>query len=433
MLLLPSACGAMRESGDRVSRPSLRFVDLFAGVGGFHLGLSDLGHHCVFASELDPELRRIYERNFELTPHGDIRQISAIDVPAHDVLCAGFPCQPFSLAGKKAGTTCPSSGKLIDDVFRIVEHHKPNYIFLENVPNILTIADGSFWRHIQNKLSSFGYSVKFKIYSPLQFGFPQQRYRLFVVASRIGLGAFDWPDPKIPVTPLTTFILDDPEDVRHIEPAKLSVLEMWNGLLPELNEFSSLTLMASEFGATYPLDGLPKSWGKFRGAFGASLDDFADRREAIAALPHYAAMGEGGAPPTWMRPSIEYSRRIYRSNPEFFDQWKLSLISLPNSWQKFEWRGNREVKDIWLHTIQFRASGIRIMRPELAPSLVAMTPTQTPIVGAKQRYMSIREAAALQALERLNTFPASVPRAFKALGNAVNAHIVREIASRLLG
>lgn len=435
MLQRSSFLGARRlekdPSGARLPNQRLRFVDLFAGLGGFHTGLASLGHECVFACEIDPELRDVYEQNFGIVPHSDIRQVEAPDVPTHDVLCAGFPCQPFSLAGKKAGAACPSSGKLIDDVFRIIGHHRPSYVLLENVPNVLTIADGSFWNHIQDTFAALGYQVQHRVYSSLQFGFPQQRYRLFVIASRNDLSDFEWPEPRVAVTPLTDLIIENPVDIRAIEPAKISVLEKWNGILPVLKDFSSLTIIAAEFGATYPLDGLPKAWKECRGAFGAPLAECVDYSNAMKSLPHYAATTENGVPPAWMHEHIRYSREVYSRNPEFFDKWKADLIGLPNSWQKFEWRGNRQVPDIWKHTIQFRASGIRVMKPELAPSLVAMTPTQTPIVGCKRRYLSVREAAALQALQTLEVFPASMPRAFKALGNAVNAAIVKEISSRL--
>src|SRR4051812_13359499 len=119
----------------------MNFIDLFAGLGGFHLALSELGHTCVFASELDEELRRVYEANFNLLPEGDIRDVDVEDVPTHDVLCAGFPCQPFSKAGEQKGVAHPE-GDLFDFVLKIIARHKPHYIMLENVPNLLKHDEG---------------------------------------------------------------------------------------------------------------------------------------------------------------------------------------------------------------------------------------------------------------------------------------------------
>ena len=173
-----------------------RFVDLFAGLGGFHVALSRLGMECVFASELDEGLRELYLRNFGLFPNGDIRTVRAEEIPSHDVLCAGFPCQPFSVAGKKKGAACPESGRLFDDIMRIIEHHMPKYVLLENVPNIMTIHYGAFWSHIRQSFKMCGYEVSERIYSPHHFGIPQKRERVFVIASRVGLEGFCWPQPE---------------------------------------------------------------------------------------------------------------------------------------------------------------------------------------------------------------------------------------------
>jgi DNA (cytosine-5)-methyltransferase 1 len=102
----------------------MRFIDLFAGLGGFHLALAELGHKCVFASELDPRLRELYERNHHLRPEGDIRDIAVEDIPSHDILCAGFPCQPFSKAGDQKGFDCPKWGDLFEFVINAIEYHK---------------------------------------------------------------------------------------------------------------------------------------------------------------------------------------------------------------------------------------------------------------------------------------------------------------------
>ncbi|GGY19468.1 DNA cytosine methyltransferase [Paludibacterium paludis] len=428
--------GAVTRTKSRPPPPSrsYKFVDLFAGLGGFHVGLENTGHQCVFSCELDDGLRDLYHKNFGLLPEGDIRNVDEKKIPAHEILCAGFPCQPFSLAGKKKGAACPESGKLIDDVFRIIRHHNPKYVLLENVPNVLTIANGSFWQYIKDNFKNLGYEVQYKIYSPTQFGLPQQRLRLFVVASRTGLEDFSWPAPKIDrIKPIYELINSETKDARPIEPGKLRALEKWNETIRRLENFSSLTIIASEFGATYPLEGLPnEDWNIHAGAFGTPLSNYLTREDAIQALPHYASKNENGAAPKWMHSSIKYSRSIYEKHKDFFDIWKQELKEFPNSWQKFEWRGDRKIPDIWQHTIQFRASGIRVMKPEMAPSLIAMTTTQIPIVGRHKRYLEAREAATLQALDGLKFLPSIRARAFKALGNAVNAHIVEEIAKRLL-
>src|SRR5262249_48361062 len=110
----------------------MKFVDLFAGLGGFHLALARLGHECVFASEIDECLRKLYKDNFDLEAPGAISAVALDDVPAHDILCAGFPCQPFSKAGEQQGLKCPRWGHLFEKVLEIVRHRTPAYLILEN-------------------------------------------------------------------------------------------------------------------------------------------------------------------------------------------------------------------------------------------------------------------------------------------------------------
>ena len=133
----------------------LKFIDLFAGLGGFHLALSELGHKCVFASELNEELRDLYEKNHKTKISGDINEIDIKLIPAHDILCAGFPCQPFSKAGSQLGLDDPDNGNLFYKIMEILEVHKPEYVFLENVPNLKGHDNGNTWRVIHNELSKF--------------------------------------------------------------------------------------------------------------------------------------------------------------------------------------------------------------------------------------------------------------------------------------
>ena len=166
--------GVCLETG----RARLKFVDLFSGLGGFHAALKRLGHECVFASEIDAKLQDLYHANFGIRPFADIRQCWE-DVPSHDILCAGFPCQPFSKAGSQLGFECPESGDLFEYILRIIDRHTPKYLLFENVPNILRHADGETWAGIRDSLVERGYSVDFKELSPHLIGVPQIRYRAF--------------------------------------------------------------------------------------------------------------------------------------------------------------------------------------------------------------------------------------------------------------
>jgi DNA (cytosine-5)-methyltransferase 1 len=137
----------------------LRFVDLFAGLGGFHLGLHALGHRCVFASEIDDELREIYKRNFSKSASVTFGDITANTrgVPPHDVLCAGFPCQPFSKSGFQNGGR-DTRGSLFDEVLLVARRHRPTYVLLENVGNFERHDDGRTWRVARASLEALGYS-----------------------------------------------------------------------------------------------------------------------------------------------------------------------------------------------------------------------------------------------------------------------------------
>ena len=131
----------------------MKFVDLFAGLGGFRLALERLGHECVFASEIDGSLREVYNRNFPKGPalHGDIRR-SKDHVPPHDILCAGFPCQPFSKSGTQAGLKDTTSGTLFHEILGILLTHKPTYVILENVGNFERHDEGRTWCIVKTSL-----------------------------------------------------------------------------------------------------------------------------------------------------------------------------------------------------------------------------------------------------------------------------------------
>ena len=418
-------------------KPELKFVDLFAGLSGFHHGLSKTGgFRCVFASEIEPYLQALYETNYGCRSHGDISQVSVETVPAHDVLCAGFPCQPFSLAGKKRGLDCPESGRLIEHVVRIAQHRKPEFLILENVPGLMTIADGSVWQHIRRAFHDLGYMLVHKVISPLDVAIPQNRKRLFVVGSLnhdVGQ-VFDWAESEEPLS-VTEFLGDEPRLYKPVEPNKRKQLAKWQQLLSMCtlpDTMPVLSIAAPEFGATYPMDFSNmrlRDLRKYRGAYGRSLSDCSTWDATLASMPSYCRKRR--MVPDWFKRSVEFSRDVHRGNEDLLAAWHADFDKRFNSWQVLEWRGDRENRNLSDHLLQFRASGIRVVKASTIPSLVAMTPTQIPIVGSAMRYLTKREAARFQDLHDLKELPQEDRFAFRAIGNAVNAKIIARLASNI--
>ena len=158
------------------------FADLFAGVGGIRLGFEGAGCRCVFSSEIDKEARKTYCANFQEYPYGDVREISE-DVPDFDILCAGFPCQPFSLSGKLKGFE-DTRGTLFFEICRIAAIKKPKVLFLENVKNLLYHDSGRTFSTIVDSLEILGYHTSFSLCDASSFGIPQHRERVIIVGVR---------------------------------------------------------------------------------------------------------------------------------------------------------------------------------------------------------------------------------------------------------
>lgn len=170
------------------------FIDLFAGLGGFRLALESFGGECVFSSDFDEQVAEVYEANFGERPFGDITKIAAKDIPHHDILCAGFPCQPFSISGKKAGFK-DTRGTLFFDIARIAKHHQPKMLFLENVKNFATHNKGKTLATVVNTLEEIGYTVHYKLLNASHYGVPQSRVRIYIVAFRDDISSDDFRFP----------------------------------------------------------------------------------------------------------------------------------------------------------------------------------------------------------------------------------------------
>jgi len=175
----------------------MKFIDLFCGIGGFRVALERRGLECVFSSDIDPYVQEAYKQNFGEKPKGDITEIHVKEIPKHDILCAGFPCQPFSISGKQGSVSDPR-GRLFYEIQRIAEHHKPYILLLENVKNILTIDGGNVIRTIKQKLDKIGYYLDKQVLNASYFGIAQARERVYFVGLRKDIKTSDKPSLTSP-------------------------------------------------------------------------------------------------------------------------------------------------------------------------------------------------------------------------------------------
>ncbi len=195
-----------------------RFVDLFAGIGGFHYALKSFGAACVLASEIDKKAAKSYYINHGILPEGDIVDLKTKDIPPYDILCAGFPCQPFSVSGKQKGFNDPR-GFLFFEILRIVEETKPKILLLENVKNIVKHNNGQTINTILEELQMNNYTVFFEILNTSNFGLPQNRERVYFVAFNNELfenRAFQFPKLNIESS-LQDFLEPNPVNPKFIE------------------------------------------------------------------------------------------------------------------------------------------------------------------------------------------------------------------------
>jgi DNA (cytosine-5)-methyltransferase 1 len=436
-------------------RPAFRFIDLFAGLGGFHVALEQLGGKGVFAAEWEPRLQKLYEHNFPGTVvWSDVNELNSpgvIDknVPEHEFLTAGFPCQPFSKAGEQLGFTHTLQGQLFFKVLEILKTKQPRHFLLENVPNILRHRNGATLRTMLAELRGAGYTVAWRQYSPHEFGVPQIRERAYFVGSLDGLDGFKWPEPKHVTTDIRSVLDPAAAPNREIPSQTMRAIDMWDDFLrrsPTTVKLPSFPIWSMEFRATYPFDGAtpPALWDEegpgslepYLGSFGFGLD-LHTRDEQFARLPSYARRDRDYAFPVWKRTFIRQNREFFWANRKWIEPWMdhWQPWCFPQSLQKFEWNAQGGERRIDEYVLQVRASGIRVKRTATAPSLIAMTQTQVPILGkdivGARRYMTPQECAELQSLGRVQ-LPDSDLAAYKALGNAVNASVVKAIAEPLL-
>ena len=407
---------------------SFTFVDLFAGIGGFHAALSSFGGKCVFASDIDDRARSVYERNWgaEIKPYrgkrllvGDIADFTEpeVRVPKHDVLAAGFPCQPFSKSGRQLGMD-EARGTLFWHIARIIEARKPSMVLLENVRNIAGPRHTHEWAVIINTLRELGYRVSGRpavfsphLLAPEQGGTPQVRERVFITATFVGSDrARSETEVEPPVTnravagwnkdfwDLETHLLLDegPQTIPYqLSPDETHIINVWNDFVERMLE--------EREGARLP--GFPL-WA----------DEFVPKPRLSRDTP------------TWKADFLRKNSRFYLDHRETVDQWLRDhnhLSNLPPSRRKLEWQA-QDAASLWETVMHFRPSGIRAKLPTYVPALVAIT--QTSIIGPRRRRLTPREAARLQGFA--DDFDFGDQRdadTYRQLGNAVCVGVVQHV------
>ena len=192
--------------------PKFTFVDLFAGIGGIRIPFTELGGKCVFSSEWDKAAQISYSYNFGEVPFGDITKINSDSIPKHDVLLAGFPCQAFSIIGKMKGFA-DTRGTMFFEVARILQHHQPKAILLENVKQLVSHDGGKTFKVILDTLAELGYSVKWKILNALDFGLPQKRERVIIVGFKSAAACEQFNFDFEPIAYDLASVLEDDKNV----------------------------------------------------------------------------------------------------------------------------------------------------------------------------------------------------------------------------
>ncbi len=442
----------------------LRYIDLFAGLGGFHLALQKLGHQCVFASELREDLQKLYTINFPGTRiEGNINEVPLDTIPEHDILCAGFPCQPFSQAGKRQGFKDEKDrGNLFFKICDIIDLRRPRYILLENVSNLKGHDHGDTWNIIRQELEDRDYYVpEPEILSPHQFGIPQHRKRIYIVAidtRQIANPKFAFPKTLKKKCDIKKYIDASDPTYMKLKPETRNQLGVWQEFIDKTiengDDIPSFPIWAMEFGADYPLDKAPAFMKAdeligHKGKLGRTIAD-GNLEDCLASLPKYAQTDKNEVFPKWKIKYIEQNRAFYERNKNWLDEWLKKVARFENSHLKMEWNCGKKAKPVIKDKIvQFRASGIRIKLPNFSPAL-NLVGTQVPILPwvplpaetvkdgepAVGRYMTVKEAAKLQGMQDLKfgneDFTLSQCRCYEALGNAVNVDIVYKIAKLLL-
>lgn len=404
---------------------NFKFIDLFAGVGGFHQAMRFLGGECVMAAEINQDCVETYKLNFKTDEgeiRGDVNNITPESIAPFDVLCAGFPCQPFSKAGAQKGFNDETRGNLFYKIMDILDGHpEVKFVVLENVRNLADKTEN--WEIITTELSKRNFYITEEpiILSPTDFGIPQIRPRVYILGIRKDIrnesiltnGCIHINDLKLEkhfkkCSPMAAFDMleSDVDDSYIVSEEQELMIKAWD-------EFRVATKIGK---IGYPI---------WMNSFGMGIDD----EDEFKKLQGYDDM------PDWKKIYVNENRKLYLKNRSFIDAWadKYSMHTRIKLFRKFEWNCGTDIDDIKKTIIQIRQSGIRVKRPNSFPSLVAMV--NTPIIWdeSKQHFREItpREAANLQNFNKRFKFSGADKKIYRQLGNSVNVRILKILGQNL--
>lgn len=373
---------------------NFKYIDLCAGIGGFHQALSKFGGECAFAAEIDAYAIEVYKNNYGIDADNDITKLNISGIPNYDVLCAGFPCQTFSKAGSQAGFR-DTRGTLFFNIAEIIKATNPKFLLLENVRNLASHDHGKTWEVIYDVLTQLGYRVPPKpfILSPLHFGVPQTRDRVVIPCVRKDLEVSPY-EIEIPSKKKTCIfdILDDSVDEKYmISEYEKNVIAVWDLFIKGVKE---------------KVLGFPV-WLDYLNSNPIPESDY----------------------PEWKLQFIQKNKSLYNNNKEFIDEWKrenrVSIKSFKPTDRKFEWQMGKEYSSLYEGIIQFRPSGVRVKKPDFLPALVAMV--HIPIVGKYLRRITPLECLRLQSFSEDFIVCKNEKQAYKQFGNSVNVEVIKYV------
>lgn len=391
------------------------YIDLYAGIGGFRQVLDKDAGECVFSTEIDAWAIRVYEDNYrkkgERSAFFDMDKFSTGEISREQMkemfgnpgdvklIAGGFPCQPFSVGGKREGFgTTDTKGTQFHNIMTLVDYVKPKYLFLENVKHLYTHDEGRTWKVIQEEIERRGYKIPKNrvLLSPTHLGIPQNRERVFIIAYR-DEQPIPFIQPKIPkvMKEILDFTNKEYNKKFKIKSEQQVVFKAWQEFIKAVKFPKNRTL--------------PVIW----------LDEMLDMKQPTEDMSQ------------WRKKYLIDMNKFYLRNSLFIDEWaeKHNVRTWSKRDKKLEWQAGKEERDFKNTIITLRQSGIRLKAKPIYPTLVAMV--QTPIVWDKTinsfRYITTREAANLQSFPESFRLGENQQQSYRQLGNSVNVDVIEHL------